>query len=67
MLEVHEDMRMGSHKAVADTFSERTNTWRYVKKYGEYFLYTKEEFDKAFDALHINDTKPVIPEDLINH
>lgn len=66
MLEVHEDMRIGSHKAVANTFSERAKSWRYVKKYGEYFLYKKEEFDKAFDALHVNDTEPIIPEDLIN-
>ena len=66
MLEVHEDMRRGSHKAVADAFFERIKSWRYVKKYGEYFLYKKKEFDTAFDALHVNDKEPIIPVDLEN-
>lgn len=41
MFEVHEDMRVGAHEAVASTFFHRRD-WEWIRRFGEYHVYKKK-------------------------
>ena len=49
MFETHDDMRNGSHHAVAQAFWDRTDTWRYSHRHSEYYVYKRLGFDEILD------------------